>query len=34
MNQYRDFDNDAIRFSYAEGQQLLSKLHANGQHYV
>lgn len=34
MNQYRDFDNDAIRFGYAEGAEFLSKLHANGQHYV
>jgi len=34
MNQYRDFDNDAVRFGYAEGAQFLSKLHANGQHYV
>lgn len=34
MNQYRDFDNDAIRFGYSEGAGFLSKLHANGQHYV
>ena len=34
MNQYRDFDNDAIRFGYPEGERFLSKLHANGQHYI
>ena len=34
MNQYRDFDNDQIRFSYPEGEQFLSQLHANGQHYI
>ncbi|KAH6657173.1 family 31 glycosyl hydrolase [Truncatella angustata] len=34
MNQYRDFDNDAIRYPYDEGAEFLSKLHANGQHYV
>lgn len=34
MRQYRDFENDAVRFGYAEGKQFLSKLHANGQHYV
>jgi len=34
MNQYRDFDNDAIRFGYSEGAEFLSKLHANGQHYI
>ena len=34
MNQYRNFDNDAIRFGYPEGQRFLSKLHANGQHYI
>lgn len=34
MNQYRDFDNDAVRFGYSEGAEFLSKLHANGQHYV
>ena len=34
MNQYRDFDNDQIRFSYPEGQQFLAQLHANGQHYI
>jgi len=31
---YRDFANDADRFSYAEGAEFLSKLHENGQHYV
>lgn len=34
MNQYRDFDNDQNTFSYSEGAEFLSKLHANGQHYV
>jgi alpha-glucosidase len=34
MNQYRDFENDQGRFGYAEGVQFLSKLHANGQHYI
>jgi alpha-glucosidase len=34
MNQYRDFENDQGRFGYAEGAQFLSKLHANGQHYI
>lgn len=34
MNQYRDFDNDQIRFSYPEGKTFLDQLHAQGQHYV
>lgn len=34
MNQYRDFDNDAIRFGYDEGATFLSGLHAKGQHYI
>jgi alpha-glucosidase len=34
MNQYRDFDNDQNRFGYSEGAQFLSKIHANGQHYI
>ncbi|CAN8101423.1 unnamed protein product [Discula destructiva] len=34
MRQYRDFDNDANTFGYAEGAEFLSKLHAAGQHYV
>lgn len=34
MNQYRDFDNDPIRFNYATGQEFLSRLHANGQYYI
>jgi alpha-glucosidase len=34
MKSYRDFDNDPIRFGYSEGQKLLSKLHAQGQHYI
>ncbi|QIW98302.1 hypothetical protein AMS68_003820 [Peltaster fructicola] len=34
MLQYRDFTNDPNTFPYSEGQALLSKLHAAGQHYV
>lgn len=34
MNQYRDFENDQNTFGYSEGANFLSKLHANGQHYV
>lgn len=34
MYQFRDFENDPARYSYAEGQKFLSQLHANGQHYV
>ncbi|MCJ1474014.1 hypothetical protein MMC13_002672 [Lambiella insularis] len=34
MKEYRDFDNDPIRFNYSEGQQFLSTLHANNQHYI
>ncbi|KAL6713826.1 hypothetical protein ACLMJK_008320 [Lecanora helva] len=34
MNQYRDFDNDPIRFNYSEGESFLSNLHASGRHYV
>ena len=34
MNQYRDFDNDPIRFGYSEGESFLSALHASGRHYI
>lgn len=34
MKGYRDFENDPVRFSYEEGAEFLSKLHANGQHWV
>lgn len=34
MNQYRNFENDAVRYGYSQGAEFLSKLHANGQHYV
>ena len=34
MNQYRDFDNDPIRFNYADGKVFLDKLHAEGKHYI
>lgn len=34
MSQYRDFENDPVRFNYSEGAQFLAQLHANNQHYV
>ncbi|KAK0630069.1 glycoside hydrolase family 31 protein [Bombardia bombarda] len=34
MRDYRDFENDPLRYSYSQGAQLLAKLHANNQHYV
>ncbi|AEO70510.1 glycoside hydrolase family 31 protein [Thermothielavioides terrestris NRRL 8126] len=34
MKQYRDFENDPVRFGYTEGSKFLAKLHANHQHYV
>ncbi|MCJ1378847.1 hypothetical protein MMC17_001946 [Xylographa soralifera] len=34
MHFYRDFENDPVRFNYSEGQQFLSMLHANNQHYI
>ena len=34
MNQYRDFDNDPIRFSYENGQTFLQRLHQSGRHFV
>ena len=34
MQNYRDFDNDPIRYNYSEGAKFLDKLHANNQHYV
>lgn len=34
MSQYRDFDNDPVRFGYAEGKTFLDSLHAKGQHYI
>ncbi|KAK4944855.1 hypothetical protein LTR10_015774 [Elasticomyces elasticus] len=34
MFQYRDFDNDPIRFNYSDGTAFLNRLHSNGQHYV
>ncbi|KAB8754778.1 hypothetical protein FH972_026566 [Carpinus fangiana] len=33
-NQYRDFDNDQLRFSYDQGKEFLGRLKARGQHYV
>ena len=34
MNQYRDFDNDPVRFNYSEGESFLSTLHAGGRYYI
>ena len=34
MNQYRDFDNDPVRYSYSEGQAFLDRLHAGGRHWI
>lgn len=34
MNQYQDFDNDPIRYSYEEGETFLSRLHTSGRHYI
>jgi len=34
MNQYRDFDNDPVRFNYSEGKTFLSNLHASGRRYI
>lgn len=34
MNQYRDFDNDDIRFGYSEGRDFLQRLHDGGRHYI
>lgn len=34
MKQYRDFENDPVRYSYSEGAEFLARLHENKQHYV
>ena len=34
LKEYRDFENDPIRYGYSEGQQFLSALHDGGRHYV
>lgn len=34
MKGYRNFENDPSRFSYSEGAEFLTKLHANDQHYI
>ncbi|RYP78902.1 hypothetical protein DL771_000287 [Monosporascus sp. 5C6A] len=34
MKQYRDFENDPVRFPYEEGANFLARLHENNQHYV
>ena len=33
-NQYRDFDNDKVRFPYDQGRDFLQKLHDSGRHYI
>ena len=34
MKQYRDFDNDPVRFNYSDGKAFLQRLHDQGQHYI
>jgi len=34
MNQYRDFENDQVRYSYREAAEFLGRLHDGGRHYV
>ncbi|KAL8701098.1 MAG: hypothetical protein Q9224_000656, partial [Gallowayella concinna] len=34
MNQYRDFENNAVTFDYGTGESFLSGLHAGGRHYI
>ncbi|KAJ4297284.1 hypothetical protein N0V88_004202 [Collariella sp. IMI 366227] len=34
MKQYRDFENDPVRYGYEEGKEFLERLHARGQHFV
>jgi alpha-glucosidase len=34
MKSYRDFENDPVRFGYAEGQAFLARLEASGRHYI
>jgi alpha-glucosidase len=34
MKSYRNFENDPIRFGYAEGQAFLARLAASGRHYI
>jgi alpha-glucosidase len=34
MKEYRNFDNDPVRFSYNEGAKFLNKLHQSGRHYI
>lgn len=34
MNEYRDFENDPVRFSYSEGAKFLDQLHKGGRHYI
>ncbi|QKX64214.1 uncharacterized protein TRUGW13939_11387 [Talaromyces rugulosus] len=34
MNQYRDFENDAVSWSYEDGEKFLEELHKSGRHYI
>lgn len=34
MKQYRDFENDPVRFGYDEGREFLAGLRAKHQHWV
>ena len=34
MNQYRDFENDPVRYGYDEGKEFLAWLRTRHQHYV
>lgn len=34
MSFYRDFENDPIRYGYAEGRRFIDKLHDQGQFYI
>ncbi len=34
MKQYRDFDNDPVRFPYDQGREFLQRLHDGGRHYI
>jgi alpha-glucosidase len=34
MNQYRDFENDPVSWSYKDGEAFLEDLHKGGRHYI
>ena len=34
MNQYRDFDNDPVRYNTDVGKAFLTRLHNSGRHYI